>query len=670
MQGHNGVRPEDDSRAIEALRFSLASDIVELVVLTADDPFLQTLREAVGPTRRLWHVPTSDKVSDLLVAGGVGILVLDVQAVHEMGPRFISEIKRQFPDLVVVVAGTREAETELAHLISDGTVYRFIHKPMSPARAKLFADAAVKKYEEQKRQRGTVAAVAAPRRGGLLAAIVCAALCALLGGIWLSRHSADRGNEPAAVLPAAGAPAKRAGGASLLAHAALALAANRLTAPAGDNALELYRQAFALDPGDADARAGIAEVHERLLSQVENALLGERLDEAAADLDGARIAGVDPGRLALLAAELAKARAQMKGAVASKRAPTEAAPAEASAHAEPTAPAVAPAATSPAAPARLSVPAAPTAPTERVGSQADLYAALALERVRDEHLIEPERDNARFYVEQALKADPKSAAALEAQQQLALGLLGRVRLAIERRDFAGASSSLEAASDVASPDNVEILRRALDSARRDADADAKRQLLKSAQERLREDRLVEPENDSAKYYLAALRSADPANSALTQITQELGARLVGKGRAALTSHQYDAARRWFDEAGAIGYAAPEASAARRDLDAALAQQAFLANVVNASQLELVKSVPPVYPRKAEQNGVEGWVELDFTLADSGAVKDIAVHAANPPGVFDEAAVGALLRWRYRPVLRDAKAVEQRARIRIRFTEPR
>ncbi|MGA2343583.1 MAG: hypothetical protein ABSG29_10365, partial [Steroidobacteraceae bacterium] len=185
------LAPEDEDRAIQALRFSLASDIVELVVLTADGAFLQTLRDAVGPARRLWHVPTSDKVSDLLIAGGVGILVLDVQAMQEMGSRFISQIKRQFPDLVVVVAGTREAETALARLISEGTVYRFIHKPMSPARAKLFADAAVKKYDEQRKQHGTVSAVAPPRSRGLIVGIVCAALCVILAGNWLLRRGAS-----------------------------------------------------------------------------------------------------------------------------------------------------------------------------------------------------------------------------------------------------------------------------------------------------------------------------------------------------------------------------------------------------------------------------------------------------------------------------------------------
>jgi hypothetical protein len=59
---------DEDGGTLDALKFSLASDIIELVVLTADDAFLQTLREAVGGARRLWHVPSADKVSDLLVA--------------------------------------------------------------------------------------------------------------------------------------------------------------------------------------------------------------------------------------------------------------------------------------------------------------------------------------------------------------------------------------------------------------------------------------------------------------------------------------------------------------------------------------------------------------------------------------------------------------------------
>ena len=125
---------DEEGGTLDELRFSLATDIVELVVLTTDEIFLQTLREAVGGSRRLWHVPSSDKVSDLLVAGEVGILVLDVQSLNEAATVFVGQIKRQFPDLVVVVAGNRDAEISLAGQISAGIVYRFIHKPMSPGR--------------------------------------------------------------------------------------------------------------------------------------------------------------------------------------------------------------------------------------------------------------------------------------------------------------------------------------------------------------------------------------------------------------------------------------------------------------------------------------------------------------------------------------------------------
>jgi protein TonB len=59
--------------------------------------------------------------------------------------------------------------------------------------------------------------------------------------------------------------------------------------------------------------------------------------------------------------------------------------------------------------------------------------------------------------------------------------------------------------------------------------------------------------------------------------------------------------------------------------------------------------------------------LDFTVAENGEVKEIAVHATSPPGVFEAAAIKALSQWRYKPILREAKAVAQRARIRIRFS---
>ncbi|HXA35732.1 MAG TPA: energy transducer TonB, partial [Steroidobacteraceae bacterium] len=204
------------------------------------------------------------------------------------------------------------------------------------------------------------------------------------------------------------------------------------------------------------------------------------------------------------------------------------------------------------------------------------------------------------------------------------------------------------------------------AARREADTDAWAQLLKNATERLQQDRLIEPANDSAKYYLVTLRRLDPGNAGLAAAIQDLGNRLVAKARRAMALEQYDAARSWLDEAWAIGFASAESDSAQHDLDAAVAGQNFLANVVAAGDLTLVKSVKPAYPEKAELRRIQGWVELDFTVAENGAVKDIAVHATSVPGVFENAAISALSQWRYKPVLRDATPAAQRARIRIRF----
>jgi TonB family protein len=624
MKGNNPVLASDEEGAtLDALRSNPASEIVELVVLTRDEVFLQTLREAVGGARRLWHVLSADKVSDLLVAGEVGILVLDVQALIEASTVFVGQIKRQFPDLVVVVAGNRDAEISLAGLISAGTVYRFIHKPMSPGRAKLFADAAVKKYDEQRRRAAATPPIKRPSRSNRRVRIggTIGALGVIVVATWAMHRSAEDDAPP----PHAAGPS--AADSPLLSHAATALAANRLTEPAGDNALELYSEAQARNPSDAAARAGLAEVHERLLARAENALLEERLDEASVAIETARKSGVEGGRIAFLTAQLVKSRERLKTAQALVRVRSE-----------------------------------PNAGEDKVSP----LLTLAAQRINDAHLIDPEQDSALFYVQKALRLDPNSGAAQEAEKTLAVRLLTEAHSAIDRRDFAQASGWLEAAKGIAAAANIDAAQGLLASARQEADADAWTQLLNNATERLRQDRLIEPANDSAKYYLLTLRGLDPSNAGLTAAMQELGKRLLVKARRALDLGQYDAARSWLDEAATSGFASPEFDSATHDLDTAVAGQQFLANVIAAGDLTLVKSIKPAYPRKALLSKTQGWVELDFTVAESGAVKDIAVHATSAPGVFDGAAINALSQWRYKPILRDAKPAAQRARVRIRF----
>jgi protein TonB len=420
-------------------------------------------------------------------------------------------------------------------LISDGTVYRFIHKPMSPARARLFADAAVKRYEDLRTRTGaaTPAGANPARNGRLLIAGGCAMICAITGGLWTLTRG-DR--EPVGPGPAAGpAPAG-------VAAADTAPAAPPIERPTGVPTTD----------------------SELLLTRAQNALLEERLDEAAAAIEMARRAGAQRGRIELLAAELAKARSQIKSAADSARA--EAGRPEAAADGTP------------------------------VPDPADASAALAMQRLREGRLVEPERDSARFYVQEALKSNPSSDAAERASEALALGLLDTAHGAIDRKDFKAASAWLDAADGIASPANIDNLRHLLAGAQHPAE------------------------------------NVSPAPKTAEEPPPEVGAAMAN------------------NEQGSTGE--PRAPSA--------------ADVVDAQRLVIVKSVQPEYPRKAREDSIQGWVELDFTVGESGQVEDLSVHAANPRGVFDQAAMSALAQWRYQPVLVDAKPVARRARIRIRF----
>lgn len=69
-------------------------------------------------------------------------------------------------------------------------------------------------------------------------------------------------------------------------------------------------------------------------------------------------------------------------------------------------------------------------------------------------------------------------------------------------------------------------------------------------------------------------------------------------------------------------------------------------------------IAPEYPRRALSRGIEGWVQVQFTITATGAVKDATVVAADPEGVFEEAALNSIARWRYNPKVEGGVAVER------------
>ncbi|MFA5938912.1 MAG: TonB family protein [Sinimarinibacterium sp.] len=72
-------------------------------------------------------------------------------------------------------------------------------------------------------------------------------------------------------------------------------------------------------------------------------------------------------------------------------------------------------------------------------------------------------------------------------------------------------------------------------------------------------------------------------------------------------------------------------------------------------LPIVK-VAPMYPARAQSQGIEGWVLVQFTVTEAGAVRDPVVLESQPSGVFDEAATKAVLKFKYKPRVQDGKPI--------------
>jgi protein TonB len=72
-------------------------------------------------------------------------------------------------------------------------------------------------------------------------------------------------------------------------------------------------------------------------------------------------------------------------------------------------------------------------------------------------------------------------------------------------------------------------------------------------------------------------------------------------------------------------------------------------------LPIVK-VAPMYPARAQSQGIEGWVLVQFTVTEAGTVAEPVVLEAQPSGVFDEAAKKAVLKFKYKPRVENGKPI--------------
>ena len=602
--------------------------------------------------------------------------MLDSAAVATPIEQLAARLHTQFPDLVLIVAGTAEEQGALAAQITDGSVHRFLHKPVSEQRVRLFVEAAWRRHEETRSgQRAAAAAPTRPRRGrwGVIAAALIAVAAPLA---WLLTRPPPT-ETPAPATPAAAntaaAAANDAALEDLLARADKALAEGALVAPAGDNAADLYREALRRNARDPRAVNGLEQVIDRLVTDAEAQLQEHRLDAAQQLADAARAINPSHPRVAFLTAQIG---AQRERAVLGK-AQRAAAGGDVGA-----ALAVLDDATRGGHRSTLVDEARQQLAQKQIDERVADFVARGRDALGSGALLEPPEQNAHFFIESARALAPNDPAVQQARQDLIARLEGEARKAVAAGNAEQADTWANAAADAgAEAAEVDSLHASAQQLRGAAKATTLARVESLFNQRLAQGRVLEPASDSAKYYLEQLAQAEPAAASTLAARTAFETRLLDEAHGAVQAKDYAAARRWLSEAHSAGASPAGISAAEAELSAAPsapaaaltagaeasgAPSAADAAYLNESALTRTRYVAPQYPPSARDQGIAGWVDVQFLVNPDGSTSEVTIVGAQPVGIFEQAALDAVRHWRYQPLLHDGAAGTQRARVRVRF----
>ncbi|HKZ73229.1 MAG TPA: energy transducer TonB, partial [Steroidobacteraceae bacterium] len=441
----------------------------------------------------------------------------------------------------------------------------------------------------------------------------------------------------------------------LLEKARLAMRERRFTEPVNDSALVYLRSALAVDASNAEAKDGLARIGGVLIARVDEAVSAGQYDEAATSLAALKSALPGDARVKLLESRLMQAqvnRALGEGNLDRAAALVRAAQASGAVAGDVL--------------ARWRTDVTRRQDEVRVRRFTDL----ANERLRDGRLVEPANDNARHYVQQLREVAPTAANTQRLIKDLSAAYLRKAR----ESALAGRSNESErwlgeARAAGVTPAEITAFQREVASSRQRAAAAEADRFAQLARERIKEGRLIEPSGDSAAHYLTALQSSDSSHAALAPASRDLAARLLERagtaareGRVSQVEADLAAARRW----GADG----RDIQAVQQLAATAKPQASGPRTASAKNLKRTRYIAPEYPSRALEKGASGSVIIEYTVDVNGATRDVRVSAADPPVMFDKAALAAVRRWRYEPVVVDGVPVEIPTRAVIRFEAPK
>jgi TonB family protein len=364
-----------------------------------------------------------------------------------------------------------------------------------------------------------------------------------------------------------------------------------------------------------------------------------------------------------------------------------------------------------------SAAAAPTpAPAPQRGSQNAMGASLEddpLRMARLAHeagmLTEPEDYSAWALYRKALQREPDSAAARQGLEKIAAELIRRADVALEQGRFDDVRATVEriraaipvhtGANDLAIRLN-ELAPRSQDERFADTDptdadsTDGAQAPQETAAEQastpaaaprpapeprvdpmlapheafaaaLEQNRLLTPESESARHFVDVLSGLDPEHELTHDATSRLFNALVARAEQALDTEDTDAATTWIEEAEQLAGDGTATADVRSRLRAQLIDIES-SRRLPASALTVVSYTPPIYPARALERQLHGWVDIEFTVARDGTTRDVVVTDASHNSYFRDEAIRAVAAWRFEPHIFLDEPIEQRSYTRIRF----
>jgi serine/threonine-protein kinase len=142
-----GRLPVLDPKKVSAAA-SVGSRSVDILVLTQDQEFLETIKDSSRGMHKVYYASTLGQANEAISKHKIGVAVVDAAMVGEKIEQLTQHLRKGSSRLVSIVAGRRDDGEMLMDLINRGKVYRFLLKPVSPGRARLAVEASVKHHLE------------------------------------------------------------------------------------------------------------------------------------------------------------------------------------------------------------------------------------------------------------------------------------------------------------------------------------------------------------------------------------------------------------------------------------------------------------------------------------------------------------------------------------------